>query len=146
MDGILPYLEDHISVRLDNCIVVIGGYTYDAAGYCHYIGHNVWMYNLYLEQWKKYQIPKKKQVPSNLIGACGVVIGEVIYTFGGHGTLEDGFSEMNELWKLIRNTNSNFEWSRILVRHKKKTPSPRIITVAGSIMESYGHLAVVDHQ
>ena len=57
-----------------------------------------------------------------MIGACGAVIEEDIYTFGGEDAL---LNLSNELWKLTRNANGSFEWIRILVKHKTKTPSPR---------------------
>ena len=123
MECKLPYIEHHIAVRLDHCIVVVGGLLFDDAFQCFEINDcDVWLYNLFLEQWKKYQIPKQRQVPPNLVGACGIVIGKAIYTFGGY---EKDHSKSNEVWKLTRNTNSSFEWNKILVKHKKKIPSPR---------------------
>ena len=128
MESECPHLEKHIAVRLNHCLVIFGGYTGIDAGQFQANSHNVWLYNLYLEQWRKYQIPKKKQVPQHLLAACGVVIGDDIYTFGGHGLHPGGHQEIsipvsNELWKLTR--KASFEWNRILVKHKKNTPSPR---------------------
>ena len=128
MGGKLPYIENHIAVRVNHCIVVIGGDVGEDVDGIQPHTHSVWLYNIFLEQWKKYHIPEKKEVPDSLIQACGVVIGEIIYTFGGeraYPTSEGYYPVTNELWKLTRNANGSFEWTRILVETKKKTPSPR---------------------
>ena len=116
-------LMDRIALRVDHCIFVIGGQVCDCVDDIRHHRHmySVWLYNIFLEQWKKYHILKKKQVPENLIGACGVVIGEDIYTFGGGHR----YPWNNELWKLTRNANGSFKWSRFLVKANKKIPSPR---------------------
>ena len=50
----------------------------------------------------------------------------LLVTFGtGHPNVVT-IIKNNELWKLTRNTNGSFEWNRVLEKHKKKTPSPRI--------------------
>ena len=117
----MPYVHGHIAVRVAHCIVVIGGKAWEDVEDIQAYKHRVWLYNIVLEQWKKYHIPKKKQVPGNLIKACGVVIGEDIHTFGGGGV----GCYSNESWKLTRNTDGNFKWTRILMKHKEQTPSPR---------------------
>ena len=122
MKGELSHMKCHIAVRVGHCVVVIGGEVHNYFQDTH--KRSVWSYNLYLEQWRKCLIPENKQVPDNFIGACGVVIGEVIYTFGGKGVLPGSVS--NELWKLTQNTDGTFDWTRILVKHKKNTPCPRI--------------------
>ena len=97
MEDKLPYIKGHIAVRVDHCIAVIGGQVCKDGHNIH--NHSVWLYNLFIEQWKKYDIPENKQVPHSLIGACGAVIGEDIYTFGGKVVLSD---LSNELWKLTQ--------------------------------------------
>ena len=125
MEGVLPYIHRHIAVVLDQSIVVLGGYTWTSAH--DFVGksHDVWLYSLILEQWRKYQIPKYKEAP-RLVDACAVVIGKDIITFGGGKPDVVTMIENNELWKLTRNTNVSFEWNRILKKHNKKAPSPRI--------------------
>ena len=129
MEGDLPHIEKHIAVRLDHYIVVIGGKICaddDTDGIQDH-RYSVWLYNLFLERWMKYQIPKDKQVPEKSIGACGVVIGKDIYTFGGESNIYtfNGNSESNDVWKLTQNKDASFEWKRILVEARKKKPSPR---------------------
>ena len=109
MEGKVPYVKKHIAVTLDHYIVVMGGIDSETG---QVNAHSVWLYNLFLEQWQKYEIPKKKQAPDNLIRACGVVIGKDIITFGGETRTQE--TKSNELWKLTRNTNDSFEWNRIL--------------------------------
>ena len=78
----IPCICEHIAVHLEHCIEVVGGYKYlyeDDSEVLDY-QHIVWVYNIFLEQWRRYQIPKNKQVPYHLTGACGAVIDEDIYT------------------------------------------------------------------
>ena len=122
MQGEVPYIDDHTAVRLNHFIMVLGGSTRTNIHPFQDNSYTVWLYNIFLEEWKKYQIPKNKRVPK-LDRSCGIVIREDVIIFGGKGVLTNIIS--NELWKLTWNTNDSFEWNRILVKHQTKTPSPR---------------------
>ena len=63
-----PIICDHVAVRVDHTIVVFGGTSQVVGGDIndkyHYqdyqLRHIIWIYNLYIEQWRRYRIPKWK--------------------------------------------------------------------------------------
>ena len=77
----------------------------------------IWIYNLWTEQWRKYELPPAKYLPVN-DHQCGVEIKSDIYMFGG-------FSHASMLWKLARSADDSFAWNRIEFKGCKKTPSLR---------------------
>ena len=117
-----PVICNHAAVRMDHTIVVFGGSSeISSFGVLSYyrLRHTIWIYNLYIEQWRRYRIPKWKPAPKDSAAACGVVIEEDIFAF--FERRRDG----NELWKLTRNTYGCFAWTKILIKEKHKNPSPR---------------------
>ena len=125
-----PIICDHVAVRVDHTIVVFGGTSQvvgsDINDTYHYqdyqLRHTIWIYNLYIEQWRRYRIPKWKPAPKDSAEACGVAIEEDIYTF--FRPRHNG--NRNELWKLTRNTYGCFVWTKIVIEEKHKKPSPRV--------------------
>ena len=124
-----PATYSHIAVRMDHTIIVFGGVVHDAA--CKdtnrhimncQLQHTIFVFNIYIEKWRRYRIPKWKRVkhtPQHFEFACGVSIGEDIYTFGR------GWFPNNQLWRLTRNTYGCFNWKNIFIKQKQKNPSPR---------------------
>ena len=114
----------HAAVQQGHCIFVFGGQYWDD-GYLQRLEfRNIWMYNLYTEEWQKQVItgrrPSRRRCPS------ATVIGSNIYMFGGM-LLNRG---TNALWKLTRTPTGCFAWHEIKPKSDKKSPSPR-----------YGHSA-----
>ena len=115
MEPSAKYLQDHVAVRMKDCIVVIsnGGFS------------EIWTYNLWTEHWttkpanpdrKNWKMPVGVPITSD---KQGVAIGSVIYIFGGSFLHED------MLWKLIMSTYDSFQWRRIQIEDVTKTPSRR---------------------
>ena len=112
----LTVIQDHAAVRINNCIVVIGGISRLEA-----ISQDViWTYNVYTELWRKHKIHEKNKPPP-VKGACAAAIGPDIYMFGGN--MYSAENTDNELWKLSI-SHGCFKWSRIDFRHDMKLPSP----------------------
>ena len=82
------------------------------------------MYNVYTDQWRKYDIPGRKSAPPLLGCACATAIDTGIYMFGGVNV--ELKRKTNELWKLTRAPQGYFDWSKINFQHNVKLPSPRI--------------------
>ena len=101
----------HSAVRLEHNILVIGGEGKS--------NHEIWTYNLYTEQWKKYAIPHKEHAPPETLCACAVAIEQDVYMFGG----ETRSKKTNALWKLAGSSVKRFEWSNVPIQGSK--PSPR---------------------
>ena len=94
---------DHVAVRLNNDIVVVGGLDRD----CRPVStHVIWMYNVYTDQWRKYCVPGRKSTPPALAGACASVIDTVIYVFGGRSIKL--MRRTNEIWKTYQITTRIF--------------------------------------
>ena len=114
---------DHVAVRLDHYIVVLGG-SWLRDDVKEPLPLNViWMYNLYTEQWIKHRIPVIKMVPPPTDQGCAAMIDSDIYMFGGN--ISKLKTQTNALCKLSRTLNACFEWSKIEVLSKAKSPSPR---------------------
>ena len=110
----------HVAVRLNNYIVVIGGWD---RNHQQVSTHVIWMYNVYTDQWSKYHIPGKKSAPPALSGACATAIDTDIYMFGGFS--DELGRHTNEIWKLTRTPQGYFDWSKIIFQHDEKLLSPR---------------------
>ena len=111
---------DHVAVRLNSSIVVIGGSDRNdkAMPLCV-----IWMYNLYTEQWRKHQTPHENDVPDALENTCAAAIGADIYMFGGTTSFSINNST-NELWKLT--TQECLNWSKLEPQQDVKLPCPRL--------------------
>ena len=121
-----PVTVGHIAVRMDHTIVVFGGMadrtvydSCDRVAINSQLQHTIFVFSLYIEKWRRYRTSELKQAPKNIKDACGVLIGEDIYTFGG------GYYYSNQLWKLTLNTYGCFDWENIFIEQKRKNPSPR---------------------
>ena len=114
---------DHVAVRLDHYIIAFGGRWWNGYGDRDPLPLNViWMYNLYTEQWSKHGTIGTMAPSAN--HACAAVIDSDIYMFGGGGSTHlPTFT--NALWKLVKKPNACFEWSKIEILSKAKSPSPR---------------------
>ena len=135
----IPNMRNHTAVRLNNYIVVIGG---EASRSQHKrpnkdLRRIIWTYNLVTERWKLHM--STGQVPGLFRGACGIGIGEDIYTFGGcsYAIERESFLPLsrvqrqsarpltNDVWKLTQGANNNFMWSKMCVNLNE--PSPRMM-------------------
>ena len=115
--------SSHVAVQQEHYILVFGGHWWEEVGFSKepLPLHDIWMYNLYTEQWRKHVITDRKTIPFERIGASATVIGSDIYMFGGRSIIED----TNSLWKLTRTPRGCFAWYQINSKSKKKSPSPR---------------------
>ena len=105
-----PYgIHGHMTVRLGKCILVFGGCGMDDERLSTRI---IWMYNLYTEKWKKYEVPNTLEAPPSYYGASAVAIGPNVYMLDGrNGQL---CNPDNALWKLTRTPDGNIFWNRII--------------------------------
>ena len=110
-----------MAVRLHNYIVVIGGRDRNDQPVST---HVIWMYNVYTDQWRKYDATGEKSAPPALAGACATAIDTDIYMFGGFNI--ELLRHTNEIWKLTRAPQGYFDWSKLIFQHDKKLPSPRV--------------------
>ena len=85
---------------------------------------NIWAYNLYTGQWRKHVISSKEIAPQGIFYACAVAINQDAYMFGGK-IKTNRYSRVNELWKLTKSSEGCFEWNKVNIKVKMKTPSPR---------------------
>ena len=130
MGNEFPVIYGHIAVRMDHTILMFGGEAdgvskdTDIHTLNRQLQHTIFVFNLYIEKWRRYRIPKWKRVkhtPQFLGLSYGVSIGDDIYvTFGG-----DYDYDSNQLWRLTRNTYGCFQWKNIFIKQKHKNPSPR---------------------
>ena len=120
-----PGIYYHVANCLENCIIVLSGSDeYEMVRSLR----NIWMYNMYTEQWRKHVIPAQNDAPPRTEDFCAVVIEGDIYMFGGWVAAEDRGRQQhftNALWKLTRTPNQCFKWREVMARNKKKIPSPR---------------------
>ena len=115
----------HMAVRVDNIIVVFGGSEYLRKQCCYGLIpciDEIWIYNLYTSHWRKHVIPQAVAAPGRQ-QSCAIPIGADIYVFGGCAYMSQGFC-VNELWKLTRNFNGCFRWSKIRIKNGL-SPTPR---------------------
>ena len=117
-----PGMCDHVAACVENHIIVLGGIdeSYKALPL-----RNIWMYNVYTEQWGKYVIPKGKKVPPGTMDSSAVFIQGDIIMFGGR-RVHPVTEYTNAVWRLSRTPKRHFEWSKHMTRTKKKAPSPRL--------------------
>ena len=119
-----PAVSAHAAVRVANCILVFGGVGKNLLPIAL---HDIWMYNMCTEKWRKCAIKGGKCF--DVGNCCVVAIEENVYIFGGDiycstsSRRVDTFT--NDVWKLTRATNQCFEWNKTKSQCKKKTPSPR---------------------
>ena len=116
---------DHVAVRFYHYIVVLGGRWHGIEALSLNV---IWTYNIYTEQWSKLGISAGAMAPPPTYEACAAVIGLDIYIFGGNRikTLSN-WPTTNSLWKLSKTPNARFEWSKIEIINKAKSPSPRCL-------------------
>ena len=117
----IPALSCHVAVRVENHIIVFGGVdeNNDLLSF-----RNIWMYNVYTEEWGKHVIPDGI-IPPGAVYPGAVVIKGDIYMFGGSEYIHEWNNFTNAMWKLTRTPKCCFEWRKGKERAKKKTPSPR---------------------
>ena len=114
-------MTSHVAVRLEHCIIVFGGFSIiDGISQEPLPSYDIWMYNLYTEQWRKETVTCNKIVPPKIYRASGVVVGSDIYVYGGLLNTRDS------LWKLSRNAKGSFAWQKAKSKVKKKSLSPRV--------------------
>ena len=114
----LPNWLKHYTVCVGNCIIVFGGDKKPALD-------NIYMYNLYTEQWRKYVIPDDKVAPHNTESCCALTWDTFVYIFGGIVFKKNRARYTNAVWKLTT-AGQCFIWSKAKTRSRKKTPSPKI--------------------
>ena len=141
-----PALRCFIAVRMDHTILVLGGMADETVNHYtdlftldHQLRHSIFLFNIYIEKWRKHGISKLKEAPQCLDKACGVSIGEDIYTFGG------GFSETNQLWKLTRIHMAALTGKTYLSSKKTRILPQDMGNVAGNTEVNYIYLVVMDH-
>ena len=117
-----PEVCDHIAVRLNHYIIIIGGTLKIITSADSKQNHVIWRYNLYTEQWKKYLIPKTKQTPDlhyTDTEERTVTIGESVYMY----LIDSSFKQ--DLWKLTQTAHHCYVWEKVLAKNGTKIPSPR---------------------
>ena len=115
-----PEVSDHIAVRLNHYIIIIGGTGRTCADSKQ--NHVIWRYNLYTEQWRKYLIPKTKQTPHlhyTDTEECAVTIGESVYMY----LIDSSFKQ--DLWKLTQTAHHCYIWEKVFAKNGTKIPSPK---------------------
>ena len=110
---------NHAAVRLEHCILVFGGMSRQQRTLSLRV---IWMYNLFTEQWRKYDIVDGQTCPPATFYASATVIGSEIYMFGGKYV--NYGPETNVLWKLSR-TQGQFTWMQIKAKSDRESPSCR---------------------
>ena len=100
-----------MAVRRKDCIVFVKSNYFKSTP-------EIWIYNLWTEQWKKCQPLKGNGLPSSNNLVC-VEIRSVIYIF-------DSYS-FQHMWKLIPLRDDVFQGSKISIgKNTDKVPSPRL--------------------
>ena len=115
-----PAMCGHVAARFTNYVFVFGGEDNRQRPLPL---HEIWMYNLYTEYWRKHVISSPKLPPPMIRHPCAVTIGRDIYLFGGWKYNKS--CSTNALWKLTITSTGCFNWSKIKFDDKTKTPSPR---------------------
>ena len=114
-------MHSHVAVHMEPYIVVLGGKLWENR--MPLSPHEIWMYNIYTEQWRKYKIPDYALAPHSIVAACAVAVDENVYLFGGVSLPADIHS--NVLWKLSRTFDGCFMWRNINNENIINSPSPR---------------------
>ena len=107
-DHLEECMPGHTAVRWNDEIVVL-----NKINKC-----GISIYNLFTERWRIYTLPKGKCLPVQQ-SQRGVQIGSDVYVFGGS-------DPDNMLWKLMRSTNSSFDWELFHTDDCSDIPSPRV--------------------
>ena len=119
-------MQNHVVVKLQDSIVVFGGryqkYVHEQYTLRSVTPHDIWVCNLYTEQWRKYETDKTQKAPTYVCAhrrlTCGIAIEQDIYAF----TCEPPNLTRATLWKLTRNRKGYFSLSDIVV---ERAPSFR---------------------
>lgn len=95
----------HVGVKYKNVMVIWGGYKEDPDNnFGIYLpSWDIWIYEPISERW--YQEKSLGQIPPNTSGACGTVVGDYLYVFGGFTSY---ISNTNKLYRLNLET---LEWT-----------------------------------
>ena len=113
-----PMLLEHAAVRLEDSIVVFGGYVCNNPNTCIHKScepmNAIWVYNLHVDKWRKYDIIHDNK---EITGVCGIAIGQDIYVYGCQDR-----QNMATIWTLTRDRKGCFSWREVLVN---KPPSNR---------------------
>ena len=107
-----PEIWSHSVVCLTNFVIIIGGKDSNEK---FLSTREIWVYNLYTEEWKKHEIHSLNPAPDPFDGAVAAAIEGTIYTFVG---------DSSALWKLSQTKTGCFTWS-FLKRCDEESPSPR---------------------
>ena len=125
----------HAAVRLDHYIVVIGGKgeLRSVRKKVTLINNEVWMYNLYTEQWRVCDMLQgSKASPASTIDfACIVAIGMEAYMFGGRDKVSSEHLiqetiSVNDLWQMTITSKGCLNWGEKNTT-KSKSPSSRYL-------------------
>ena len=123
----------HAAVRLNHYIVVIGGKGEMRSVIKRetLINNEVWMYNLYTEQWRMCDMLQgSKASPASIIdGACIVAVVTEAYVFGGRNRVSSGQGvqgtiSVGDLWQMTITPEGCLNWGKIKTK-KPKAPSSR---------------------
>ena len=109
----------HVAVHFDNDILVTCG---NGINFQDISPHEIWLFNIYTEQWRKHQIPNKQNAPPPTVNACAVVIKRDLYMFGGQHALN---AKTNNIWKLSKTPQGCFSWTKSKYENGTKLPAPR---------------------
>ena len=107
-----PLITEHLAVRVKDYVLV-----YNCPRATNNKEHVIWSYNLFTEQWKKYDTLGKECAPQEIDGASAVAIEADVYMFGGFVP--------NSLWRLTISENNDFTWFKLQNKRNFETPSER---------------------
>jgi hypothetical protein len=127
----MPPNAGHIAVEYRNCMLIWGGYNYDKDGQYYRAPDFLYIHPSTLfgteDTWIKYKL--KGDIPRATTASCGLIFGDVLYTFGGNIVVEDHAIE--HVRSLAIPTNSfygldlrNGNWHEIS-DSGNKLPTPR---------------------
>ena len=111
---------DHVAIRYGRSVVVFAGYENQINSQKRIVRnerslHNIYVYNLDSEQWRKFTIPDSEPAPCMYLDTlrrvaakgCAVVIRNDIYFY------------IRDMWKLTKSSRNNFTWTKIDVERNK---------------------------
>uniref|UniRef100_A0A914ZBZ0 Kelch repeat protein n=1 Tax=Panagrolaimus superbus TaxID=310955 RepID=A0A914ZBZ0_9BILA len=121
----------HIAVEYRNCMLIWGGYNYDKDGQYYRPPDFLYIHpsNLFgtSNTWIKYKL--KGDIPRATTASCGLIFGDVLFTFGGNIVVDD--HALDHVRSLALPTNSFYgldlrsgNWSEIS-DSTQKLPTPR---------------------
>ena len=120
LDGEPPQRWGHTAVHLQHYVLVFGGEWSERPLSLN----EIWMYNLYTEQWRKQVLPYGENTPDAIVTACSVVIDSVVYIFGGWNYFSR--CSTNALWTLYIKPDGYVAWNELFTANAAKAPSPRL--------------------